>query len=270
MAKEDIKSAFRNIPMQFSNLNLLGICVQGQYFIDCALPFGASISCAIFEQVATLIHWIAEKHAGHKMVHYLDDFFTVHQYASVCRSIMSTFMDICEQIAMPIALDKSEGPATVIEFLGLTTDSNLMVVHIPQDKLNDIFIILTKMIHSRKATSWELQSLVGKLNFITKAIPVGRSFTKRIYQAFTGIPNHRHIDLRRQVLSDLHMWKVFLQCFRGWAPIIHTRELHSHAVELFADAARNPHLGWGAWLPHKVSGCMEHEKKNFSNSFTHP
>ena len=152
---------------------------------------------------------------------------------------------------MPITSDKVEGPTTVIEFLGLTIDSNLMVVHVPQDKLHDISAILTKMIHSRKATSWELQSLAGKLNFITKAVPAGRSFTNRIYQAFRGIPNHRHIDLQSAVLSDLRMWKVFLQCFRGWAPIIHHKQLHLQAVELFADAAGNQNLGWGAWLPHK-------------------
>ena len=48
VAKEDIKSAFYNILMQYNDLNLLRIKVQGQFFIDCALPFGASISCTIF------------------------------------------------------------------------------------------------------------------------------------------------------------------------------------------------------------------------------
>ena len=61
MAKEDFKSAFQNVPMAFSELNLLGVKVEGKYFIDCALPFGASISCKIFEDVASLIHWIAER-----------------------------------------------------------------------------------------------------------------------------------------------------------------------------------------------------------------
>ena len=49
MAKEGFKSAFHNVPMAFSELNLLGIKVEGKYFIDCALPFGASISCKIFK-----------------------------------------------------------------------------------------------------------------------------------------------------------------------------------------------------------------------------
>ena len=41
MAKEDFKSAFQNVPMAFSELNLLGVKVEGNYFIDCKLPFGA-------------------------------------------------------------------------------------------------------------------------------------------------------------------------------------------------------------------------------------
>ena len=56
MAKEDFKSAFHNVPMCFADLNLLGIKVKGQFFIDTCLPFGASISCAIFEDISTLIH----------------------------------------------------------------------------------------------------------------------------------------------------------------------------------------------------------------------
>ena len=76
MAKEDFKSAFPNIPMAFLELNLLGVKVEGKFFIDCVLPFGASISCKIFEDIVSLIHWIVEKRASHKFVHYRNDFFT--------------------------------------------------------------------------------------------------------------------------------------------------------------------------------------------------
>ena len=61
MTKEDFKSDFRNVPMAFSELNLLEIKVENKYFIDCALPFGASISCKVFGDIASLIHWIAEQ-----------------------------------------------------------------------------------------------------------------------------------------------------------------------------------------------------------------
>ena len=135
MAKEDFKSAFHNVPMAFSELNLLGIKVEGKYFIDCVLPFGVSISYKIFEDVASLIHWIAEKRAGHKFVHYLDDFFMVHRLNMVCSNIMSVFKLVCNQIGMPVFPDKSEGPMQITEFLGLTTDTIQMVIRILKDKM---------------------------------------------------------------------------------------------------------------------------------------
>ena len=142
--------------------------MQGQFFIDCALLFGASVSCVIFKDISTLIHWIAGKRAGQKFIHYLDDFFTVNRYASVCSQTMNVLKQVCEEIQMPIAPEKSEGPTMVVEFLGLTLDTDNMVIYIPQDKLQDITKIITKMVKTRKAMSWDLQSLAGKLNFIMK------------------------------------------------------------------------------------------------------
>ena len=60
MTKQNFKSAFHNILMAFTKLNLLGVKVEGQYFIDCVLPFGAFTSCKIFEDIASLIYWITE------------------------------------------------------------------------------------------------------------------------------------------------------------------------------------------------------------------
>ena len=198
MAKEDFKSAFQNVPMAFSECNLLGIKVEGKYFIDCTLPFGASISCKIFKDVASLIHWIAGRQVEHKIAHYLDDFFTVHRVSMVCSNIMLVFKLVCDQIGMLVSPDKLEGPTQIIEFLGLTIDIRQMVVQIPKDKMQDISLILITFIRKRKATAAELESLTGKLNFIAKVVPAGRSFTKRVYQCFQEIPKHRHIDLKHQ------------------------------------------------------------------------
>ena len=254
MVKEDFKSAFRNVPMAFSKLNLLGVKVEGKYFIDCILPFGVSISCKIFKDVASLIHWIAEKRVRHKFVHYLDDFFTIHRLNMVCSNIMSVFKLVCDQIGMPVSPDKSEGPTQIIEFLGLTIDTIQMVVRILKDKMQDITLILITIIRKRKAMAAELESLAGKLNFITKVVLAGRSFTKRVYLSFQGIPKHRHIDLKQPVLVDLRMWKLFLIHFKGWKPIIHPSVQRSQTMELFADASGNINLGWGAWLPHMGGG----------------
>ena len=56
MAKEDFKSTFCNVLMCYNDLQLLRIKVQGQFFIDCCLPFGTAVSCQVFEKIATLSH----------------------------------------------------------------------------------------------------------------------------------------------------------------------------------------------------------------------
>ena len=49
MAKGDVKSAFKLAPMRYKDLECLGIFFKEQFYIDLTLPFGSSISCAIFE-----------------------------------------------------------------------------------------------------------------------------------------------------------------------------------------------------------------------------
>ena len=145
-----------------------------------------------------------------------------------------------------------------------------MVIHIPQDKLQDIAQIITKMVKTRKATSWELQLLVGKLSFIAKVVPAGKCFIKGIYQAQAGVPHHRHIGLRSPVLSDLCMWKVFPSQVQGWMPIMDTKVLHASAIEVFTDVAGNVKLGWGACLPHLGLWMYGQWEEDFFQKFQLP
>ena len=54
IVKGDFKSAFRNVPMWYEDLDLLGIKIQGKIFIDCSLLFSAAVLCEVFKDVSTL------------------------------------------------------------------------------------------------------------------------------------------------------------------------------------------------------------------------
>lgn len=60
LAKSDIKSAFRLLPVAISDFDLLGFQFQGSFYFDKMLPFGASISCALWEKFATALHWLTQ------------------------------------------------------------------------------------------------------------------------------------------------------------------------------------------------------------------
>lgn len=75
LAKTDIESAFRIIPMCENDYPLLGFKWEGYYYHDRSLPMGSSSSCKIFESFSTALEWIATNKFGCGVViHILDDF----------------------------------------------------------------------------------------------------------------------------------------------------------------------------------------------------
>jgi len=78
MAKTDIKSAFRIIPVHPTDFHLLGMKWQGEYYYDRCLPMGCSTSCSIFESFSTALEWIARRYLNSQaVIHILDDFLFV-------------------------------------------------------------------------------------------------------------------------------------------------------------------------------------------------
>ena len=53
MAKIDLKSAFRMIPVHRADWDLLGMHWRGQYYVDTCLPFGLRSAPFLFNEYAT-------------------------------------------------------------------------------------------------------------------------------------------------------------------------------------------------------------------------
>ncbi|XP_045196576.2 uncharacterized protein LOC123551595 isoform X1 [Mercenaria mercenaria] len=75
MAKVDIKSAFRLLPVHKDDFELLGFQLGGVYFEDKALLMGCAISCCLWEKFATFLQWLVRyKSKSESLFHYLDDY----------------------------------------------------------------------------------------------------------------------------------------------------------------------------------------------------
>ena len=160
-------------PICVRDIKCLRIYFEDQYYVDLALPFGSAISCAIFEDIATLVHWIFEQRTSIHFVHYLDDYLWVHKHFIVCLKAGQAVREVAQEVGLPLAEDKFFGPSQVLEFLGLTIDSIRMVVAIPQDKAASILQEIQEVMGLKKCRVKVLQSLAGRLNFITKVVPHG-------------------------------------------------------------------------------------------------
>ena len=113
MAKSDIESAFRLLPVNPSDFELLGMKLDGLFYVDKALPMGASCSPALFETFSSFLEWVVKTEVGtDNIIHFCDDFLFCsghgHQHLS-CGSLLSRFFDICSRLGVPLSADKTVG-----------------------------------------------------------------------------------------------------------------------------------------------------------------
>ena len=92
---------------------------------------------------------------------------------------MNTFDNMCLELGVPVAAEKTVGPSPALIFLGLEIDTVKMSIRIPQDKLGMLRDKLIYLLSRKKVTLKDLQSLTGVLNFCSRAIPAGRAFSRR-------------------------------------------------------------------------------------------
>ena len=77
IAKIDIKSAYRLIPVHPEDRRWLGMKWENKVYIDGMLPFGLRSAPKIFNSVADAVEWCVSREGVDYIFHYLDDFAVV-------------------------------------------------------------------------------------------------------------------------------------------------------------------------------------------------
>ena len=255
LAKSDMSSAFRHVPLRRDQWYLLvmkakhPVTHRTYYFVDKCLPFGSSISCAIFQAISDAIAFLVQFRMHKANVNYLDDYLFAAALKRECDRQVRTFLRICEQIQFPVAMEKTYWGTTILVFLGLLLDTERQLVCIPVDKINKALEMINFFLGKKKATVLQFQKLCGTLNFLCRCIVPGRAFLRRLY--VTGNPSlkqHHHIKISQENKLDLTIWKFFLSqpnvFYREFIqPTLYTAEM----IDMYSDASRNFKLGFGAY-----------------------
>ena len=133
LAKLDIKSAFRIIPVHPSDRYLLGVEWKQAVYVDTVLPFGLRSAPKLFNAIADALQFIARASGIENIVHYLDDFVILGAPGiNQCALDLQLLETLCETLGVPLAPEKKEGPSTRLEILGIIVDSIKMQLSLPE------------------------------------------------------------------------------------------------------------------------------------------
>ena len=212
--KKDLRRAYRQIPIDPKDYHLLGFSFNGSLYFDTRCPFGLRTSAMICQRTTSAVIYIFTQR-GYTADVYLDDFYGAERpdRASHAFRDLQTLFDCLGLQASP---EKDCPPATTMICLGVEVDTNAFCLRVPRARLDDLLLELT---HWKDRTSYrlkDLQSLLGKLSFITACVKSGRIFMSRLLNNLRVFPSSRRtVPVSHDMKLDIDWWVTFLPLFNG-------------------------------------------------------
>ena len=127
LANVDIKYAFCLLPIHPADKHFLTMEWNQCVYIDTCLPFELRSAPKLFNILAHILCWITTQRGVTLSVHYLylDDFLLLGSPdSSICQHNLDIFTQVCEELDIPLATEKVEGPSTSLNFLGILLDTH--------------------------------------------------------------------------------------------------------------------------------------------------
>ena len=201
--KADLERAYRQMRIDPLDYPLLAVRHQGRTYLDVCPSFGCRCSGGAQQRVSnSVVHLMTM--AGYKTIAYVDDFCGVASDALTASRSLAEFKTITSRLGLSLAPDKTMTPTTQLEFLGLLFDTVALTITIPQARLQEILDEAGRWTQKTTAQRHEVQSLAGKLNFVSTCVLPARKFMGRILAALRAADERGVVEITPQFKKDLN------------------------------------------------------------------
>ena len=239
MAKVDLSSAYRSVPVHPSCYEYLGLQWtwhgnrKPSYFVDTRLPFGGTECPEKFQRLSNAVTRMMGRR-GYEVISYLDDFLVLAADKRQCADAYNELLRLLQSLGFTINWDKAVPPSQVLTFLGVKINSITRTLSLPADKLAEIKSSLHAWAGKKKATKRQLQQLIGQLSWAARMVKIGRAFLRRLLSAMCSLKaKHHHVRLSSDARADIDWWVRFITPFNG---TIHISSVPEPTTYLTSDA----------------------------------
>lgn len=212
--KRDLKRAYRQIPIDPGDINFVGFHWKNHIFVDRVLSMGLRSSAHICQRVTSSVVYMM-KQSGYLLLNYLDDFAGAEKSedANVVFDLLGRLLDSC---GLEESVEKASSPSTVMTFLGVKFDTSELTISVTTERVEEILLLVKTWLNLLVATVKQLQSLLGKLHFVSNCVRPGRLFVSRLLTWLRSLPDDKcdHI-IPLYIRKDLFWWYHFLKSYNG-------------------------------------------------------
>ena len=253
MYKRDLKSAFRQFSIDPGDYKYTGLSWNGEFFLDTRLAMGLRSSAYCCQSVTEMVAKVAGKESF--VLVYLDDFggaeldgkaFADYEYLG----------RLLKYFGMEEALEKAVAPTTRMDWLGICFDSVEWSMALKPGKLQELLILLPKLLRYKRVKKVTLQKVLGSLVWASAVVKAGTVFFNRLLVLLRKLkrPNHS-VYFSREAKKDVAWWYEALVQFGGKCPI--PPSLWTPLISFYTDASLE---GFGmVWGKRALAGIFTFE-----------
>lgn len=222
---------------------------MGSYYVDTRMPFGSRLSSLHMQRIALFLQRALQALDMIALI-YWEDALIICPPQKDPFDVFNVTWQLVWSVGLPIAWDKLVSPCKTIRFLGIIIDVVHKEVRIPQDKIDAFVKIAIEARGKKTITRRNIQSIVGNINHLGKAVCPARLFMNRILALLRAMKG-RYASVNDEMCKDLSWFITVLSQYNGRSLIVHGPP----SVYIEADSCM---IGGGGW---SGSECYSYEYK---------
>ena len=197
---------FRNLRVDPSDYDLLGLKWKGNLYLDISIPMGMCTRSALCQRTTNVIQYIMAS-KGIIVRNYIDDIIAIHPRQRA-KEDFDTLYSLFEFLRVPINPKKVVSPTRVLTCMGICVDVDARQLTIPHEKILQIVDTCRLFLMRSYISKRQLQSLLGKLLYVHRCVQAVRIFVNRLLNNLRRATCH--IRLNADMKQDLSWFVQFL------------------------------------------------------------
>ena len=208
--KVDMDRAFKQIFMDMIDWPLLGITWRDRIYFDKTAVMGSRSAPYLCQHVTNFIHHIM-LNIEYFVANYVDDFMGLDSRHRIWASF-NTLRNLLRDLGASEACEKAVLPTHVLEFLGVLFDLLNMTISVSPQRLRELKAELGRWRRKNRYTRKQLESLLGKLQFVSNCVRPGRLMVSQLRNALRKTGN-RGAVVNEDMRKDIQWWENFLPVY---------------------------------------------------------
>ena len=228
MVSFDLQDAYQCVSIVEEDQKYLSFCVDGEYFVCSALPFGYTNSPYVFTKVARHFTKLIRSVDGSSpaegevqglggvdppfILAYLDDFMVAAKSPAACEAAIARVMSVCSNLCLRLNLSKCHlEPTQVLEHLGMVVDFSKGVFTLSEARKAKVqheakSLLMSAARNKRVIPVKALQRFTGLAQSCKLAVPLADHFLRSLYNDQGVMFKPGWSKLSHPSMRDLKFW----------------------------------------------------------------